>query len=233
MIRVLQKLMLSAAVTVALSGMAQAGTVHSDVPESVNPEARYIIYLHGGWPEIRSLSDPHPKHGLFEYEKIVNALAARGFEVISEHRREKANPRRYARTRILPQINALIEKGVPANRITVAGFSKGGAMSLLVASMAKQPGLNLVNMAGCGRGQFRKSYDNFLTDDASKMQGRMLSLYDSKDQIGGTCKDAKAKSAQLVFKEEVLNVGAGHGTFYSPRKIWIDKVAAWATAPNQ
>lgn len=200
MIRVLQSLILSAALAVSLSGMAQAGTVHSDVPESVNPEARYMIYLHGGWPEIRSLSDPHPKHGLFEYEKIVNAL---------------------------------IEKGVPANRITVAGFSKGGAMSLLVASMAKQPGLNLVNMAGCGRGQFRKSYDNFLTDDASKMQGRMLSLYDSKDQIGGTCKDAKAKSAQLVFKEEVLNVGAGHGTFYSPRKIWIDKVAAWATAPNQ
>lgn len=60
MIRVLQKLMVSAAVTVALSGMAQAGTVHSDVPESVNPEARYMIYLHGGWPEIRSLSDPHP-----------------------------------------------------------------------------------------------------------------------------------------------------------------------------
>ena len=48
MIRVLQKLMLSAAVTVALSGMAQAGTVHSHVPESVNPEARYMIYLHGG-----------------------------------------------------------------------------------------------------------------------------------------------------------------------------------------
>ena len=110
MIRVLQSLILSAALAVSLSGMAQAGTVHSDVPESVNPEARYMIYLHGGWPEIRSLSDPHPKHGLFEYEKIVNALAARRFEVISEHRREKANPRRYARTRILPQINALIEK---------------------------------------------------------------------------------------------------------------------------
>lgn len=172
MIRVLQKLMLSAAVTVALSGMAQAETVHSDVPESVNPEARYMIYLHGGWPEIRSLSDPHPKHGLFEYEKIVNALAARGFEVISEHRREKANPRRYARTRILPQINALIEKGVPANRITVAGFSKGGAMSLLVASMAKQPSLNLVNMAGCGLGHGPKSITSAETETTSQSHAR-------------------------------------------------------------
>lgn len=233
MIRVLQSLMIAVAVTVALSGAAQAGAVHTDVPETVNPDARYLIYLHGGWPETRSLSDPHPKHGLFEYDKLVGALAASGFEVISEHRRKKTNPRRYARTRVLPQINALIEKGVPANQITVAGFSKGGAMSLLIASMAKQPDLNLVSLAGCGAGQFRKAYDNFLANDASKMQGRLLSLYDSKDQIGGTCKEAKAKASQLVFEEEILSVGAGHGTFYSPNKVWVEKITAWAKATNK
>jgi len=130
--------------------------------------------------------------------------------VISELRIEKTNPRRYARTRTLEQVKALIAKGIPDHHITVAGFSKGGLMALIVATQAKQPKLNIVNMAGCGKGQFRKAYENFLANEASKMSG--------------------AKSAQLTFEAIVLEVGAGQGTFYTPRKAWMEKVTAWAKA---
>ena len=157
----------------------------------------------GGWPETHSLSEPHRKNGLFKYDKIIRALAGSEFEVISELRGAKTNPRRYVRTRTLPQIKSLIEKGVPANSITVVG---------------------------CGTSQFRKIYESFLESDASKMQSRMLSLFDEKDTIGGSCAESKAKAGKLVFAEEILTTGDGHATFYAPGDTWIEKVAAWANA---
>jgi len=230
MIGVLQSLATALVFNQLMGGSAAAGSFHTDIPETVDPNARYMIYLQGGWPETHSLSEPHRKNGLFEYDKIILALAGSGFEVISELRGEKTNPRRYVRTRTLPQIKSLIEKGVPANSITVVGFSKGGFMSLMIASTAKEPGLNLVNLAGCGTGQFRKIYESFLESDASKMQGRMLSLFDEKDTIGGSCAESKAKAGKLVFAEEILTTGDGHATFYAPGDTWIEKVAAWANA---
>lgn len=214
----------------ALSAPVVAGGIHNDVPEKVDPAKRYLIYLHGGWPEIRPITDPHPKHGLFDYEGVLAGLAARDFEVISELRREKTNPRRYVRTRVVPQITALIEKGVPANQITVAGFSKGGNMVLVLAALAKNPELNLVSIAGCGAGLFRKSYDSILANDAARMQGRMLSLYGQADAIAGTCEEAGKLATQLKMTEEELTVGAGHGTFYTARPEWLDRIAAWTQA---
>jgi hypothetical protein len=230
MIRVLQSLATALVFNQLMGGSAAAGSFHTDIPETVDPNARYMIYLQGGWPETHSLSEPHRKNGLFEYDKIILALAGSGFEVISELRGAKTNPRRYVRTRTLPQIKSLIEKGVPANSITVVGFSKGGFMSLMIASTAKEPGLNLVNLAGCGTGQFRKIYESFLESDASKMQSRMLSLFDEKDTIGGSCAESKAKAGKLVFAEEILTTGDGHATFCAPGDTWIEKVAAWANA---
>jgi hypothetical protein len=88
----------TALMVAALSAPAFAGDIHNDVPEKVDPAKHYLIYLHGGWPEIRPITDPHPKHGLFDYEGVL-------------------------------------------------------------AGLAKLPELNFVNMAGCGTGNFRKSYD--------------------------------------------------------------------------
>lgn len=216
---------------VALAMMAApslAGQVHVDLPDKIDTEERYLIYLHGGRPESFPLSEPHQSFGLFEYDAITVSLALRDFQVISELRTERTNPRKYVRERVIPQINTLIEKGVTPQQITVVGFSKGGSMSLITAALAKQPGLNIVNLAGCGTGKFRRSYDNFLNNDAPKMQGRMLSLVDEKDTIAGTCEEAAAKAPRLNFTEQMLKVGAGHGTFYAANPTWLDIVAAWA-----
>ena len=207
---------------------ALAGAVHTDVPAKVDPAKRYLIYLHGAWPETKALSEPHPKRGLFEYDKIIKGLAARDFEVISQLRREKTNPRRYARTVVIPQITALIEKGVPPNRITVAGFSKGGSMVLLLLALAKQPEVNFVNMAGCGKGRFRAAYDSFIANDAPMMQGKMLSLFDEAETIAGTCSEAAALAPRLKMTEEILKIGKGHGSFYSAHPAWLDRISSWA-----
>ncbi len=207
---------------------AFAGAINTDVPDKVDPTKRYLIYLHGAWPEFHALSDPHPKRGKYEYEQILTALAARDFEVISELRRIKTNPRKYARERVMPQIKSLIDKGVPANRITVVGFSKGGGMVLTLLSLAKQPELNFVNLAGCGKGQFRKAYDSVLANDAAKMQGRMLSLYDQAETIAGSCKEAADLATRLKMTEEILTIGKGHGSFYTPHPAWLDRISSWA-----
>lgn len=209
---------------------ASAGAITTDVPEKVDPAKRYLIYLHGAWPESHALSEPHPKRGTYEYEKILAGLAERNFEVISELRREKTNPRRYARTRVIPQIASLIEKGIPANQITVAGFSKGGGMVLIASALAKQPGVNYVNLAGCAKGPNRKAYDSFILNDAAKMQGRMLSLYDQAETIAGTCQEAATLATRLKMTEEVLKIGKGHASFYSTHPAWLDRISTWAGA---
>ena len=232
MTRALFSLATATLMMIALSLPASAGRIHTDVPAQIDPAARYLIYIHGARPESFPLSEPHPTRGLFEYQNILNALAASGFEVISELRMERTNPRRFARTRVLEQVKSLIAAGVPAQNITLAGFSKGGLIAMIVASQARQPKLNIVNMAGCGKGKSRQAYDNFLANDASKLSGRMLSIYDQADKISGTCQDVSAKAPRMPFEEEVLTVGGGHGTFYTPRKALVDRVSSWAKAAN-
>lgn len=102
-------------------------------------------------------------------------------------RMERTNPRRFTRTRVLEQVKSLIAAGVPAQNITLAGFSKGGLIAMIVASQARQPKLNIVKMAGCGKVKSRQAYDNFLANDASKLSERMLSIYEQADKILGTC----------------------------------------------
>jgi hypothetical protein len=101
-------------------------------------------------------------------------------------------------------------------------------MALIVAVLAKEPKLNLVVMAGCGKSEFRITYESFLKNDAAKMRGRMLSIFDEADRIASTCSEAVEKAPQLTFEEVVLEVGQGLGTFYAPNPVWLDRVAAWA-----
>ncbi|MEL0013089.1 MAG: hypothetical protein VW881_06665 [Alphaproteobacteria bacterium] len=88
-----------------------------------------MIYPHGPRPETHSLSEPHSTRGLFEYDKTLNALAGAGFEVISKLRKEKTNPRRYERERVLKEVETMVTRDMSASNITVVGYSKGGQIA--------------------------------------------------------------------------------------------------------
>lgn len=222
--------MAAAALVLALTfaAPARAGNIHTDVPQTLDPAAKYLIYLHGAWPETHPLSEPHATRGLFEYDKILAALAGAGFEVISEHRKEKTNPRRFARERVTNQVEALVKGGVPASNITVVGYSKGGQIALLVDTFVPHANLNLVSLAGCEKAPVRPNFDRFLANDAGRMQGRMLSVFDKSDKLAGSCREAAEKASRLTFEEVVIDVGEGHGAFYRPNPAWIDLIANWA-----
>jgi hypothetical protein len=59
--------------------------------------------------------------------------------------------------------------------------------------------------------------------------GNILSIYDEKDQLVGSCQSFFQQSTGINrHKEIILKVGTGHGIVYKPLKEWIDPVVHWA-----
>jgi len=207
-------------------GVPELAALGPTLPDSVDPQAHYLFYLHGAWIEQHGLDAAHPEFGPYRYAAITQAFAARGLVVVSEVRQGNVDPAAYAQA-VAAQVKALIGKGVAADRITVAGHSKGGRIALLVASILANPDVRFVVMAGCWS---RSDDEQFLRTRAASLQGQMLSLYDRSDRIAGSCADvfAKADAAKLQHKEVVLDTGRGHGLFFAPQPVWIDPVVAWS-----
>jgi hypothetical protein len=119
-----------------------------------------------------------------------------------------------------------LDAGVPAGNITILGASKGGYIAILTSNMLKNNELNFVIMAVC----------NPETIEDLKFQqvflyGNVLSIYDSIDEFGGSCKGLLPTSKDQgrgKFNEIVLEVGIGHRILYKPLKEWITLVVEWA-----
>jgi len=121
--------------------------------------------------------------------------------------------------------------GVPAGNITVAGFSKGGYIALLVASSLADPGVGYVIMAGCGKGSAAYTFQQFLKKKrGARLKGRIYSIYATSDLEAGSCRPAVEQSSGegLQFGEIRLKSNKGHGVFYQPRPEWVEPVAIFA-----
>jgi pimeloyl-ACP methyl ester carboxylesterase len=206
-----------------------AGEVFTDVPRVVDPARRHLFYLHGAWIERHGLERVHPRFGRYEYRAIVRALAERGFVVIAHPRRRPIDAAIYA-AKVAKQARRLLDAGVPPSKITVIGHSKGGIIALIAATELQERKVNFVVMAGCGkRGSgFRSSFERVLEVSPTRLRGRFLSTYDENDGVAGSCQEAFERSAAVESQEVVLQTGLGHGLFWSPRAVWIDRVVEWA-----
>jgi len=200
----------------------------AEVRQPQESEKNYLFYMHGAWVEMHGLEKTHPIHGAYKYYEIVHVLQAKGYEVISEIRTGEVPFGGYA-DKVAGQVLALIGKGVPPEHITVLGHSKGGLMTLIVASRVNEPNVNYVVMAGCGRmgTAFRRPYQIFLDRDARRLKGRILSMVDADDREAGSCQEAFGRASDAQTRETVLHTGRGHGLFYSPQPAWIEKVVEW------
>ncbi len=149
-------------------------------------------------------------------------LAKRDFIIISEARSSDAKVKRYAKY-IARQVNTLLEEGVPAGNITVFGFSKGGKITLVTSSRIGNESINYVVLAGCIR-KTKKFINKFDLD----LKGRVLSIVDYNDDIFSSCEDMfNSSSGELQHKEIILQVGSGHGVFYTPNDKWIKPMMEW------
>jgi len=194
------------------------GRVHAAVPPDPDPKLRWLFYLHGAIVEREGRTAVSPEFGPYEYDAILSALAARGFEVVSEVRRP--DEAEAFVLRLFEQVRRLRAAGVPAERITLVGASRGGLLALDVAGRLVHPGLSIVLIAGCGRET---------QPSATWMRGRLLSIRDEPDRFEPGCATYLAAARRLsASREDVLRLGLDHGLLYRPRAEWLDPLERWA-----
>lgn len=183
---------------------------------------RYIFFLHNRFLEEHALDERHPEYGVTEYEQIIKAFEAEGFQVISEKRAGNVNARAYA-CEVVGQIDRLLRQGVPAGHITVVGTSKGGYIAQYVSTLANNPDINFVFVA------------SYMDGDVENMPeinycGNILTIYEKTDKYGVSALKRKETSTCRIkhFKEIELNTGLKHGFLFKPLKEWIKPSVEWA-----
>lgn len=213
---------------------AMAGEVMPLPPQNPDPAGRYLFYMHGYAAERPDMGATEGKTA-YDAEAILVALGKRDWVVIGERRAEGIAVRQYAQ-KVADQVNGLLEQGVDPSNITIAGHSKGGVMSLIVAALVRQTSVNYVSLAGCirpnlnaeGEAAVEQNRDR-IAEQARRMRGRVLSVYDSADQVAGSCKPLFGIANRLKAAEEkVLETGQGHDLFRRPQDAWIDILEQWS-----
>jgi hypothetical protein len=197
-------------------------------PESVDATKHYLFYLHGKIIEDLGLPAISPDYGEYEYQAILENLGSYGFAVISEQRLKNTDSLEYAK-KITEQVTALLRAGVPAQYITVVGASKGAGITVLVSHLLENEEVNYVIMAICDPATVEELEQNKIS-----LYGNVLSIYDSADELAGSCQELFSFSeGKGISKhnEIVLNVGTGHGILFKPLDEWIIPVIQWAGRP--
>lgn len=205
-------------ILLALSLPAHAGVIHTDVPESPDPDRTYLIYLHGRIVENAGPRPTHPDFGLYDYPAVLEALSSRGAVVVSALRPPQTDMNAYAGI-VVSQVEALIDRGVPPENIVVAGFSKGGGIATRVSSFLRRPQVRFVLLAACPGGP---------TPPNIRLTGRVLSVHETSDTLAGSCRSlAERTEPPRTFEEVRISTGEMHGAFYRPLPEWVDPVLDW------
>lgn len=212
---------------------AGAGEVTNSLPDAPDKAARYLIYLHGSGIDRTGVDRAREN-----FRGNARGLADHGFSVIAEVRPQGAIRKvpedldAYAR-KIAAQVENLLKAQVPARNITIVGYSRGGAIALMVSGFVGNPEVGYVILAGCVSegGAFKQFVPMLLSDYATKLKGRFLSLVDEADPDFSSCSTYFSKAPEKPDqKETILRTGKGHVLFSDPLDVWIRPVAEWAGA---
>lgn len=208
---------------------AWAQNIYQQVPKTPDAARCYLFYLHGKIIEDQGVQAVSEKYGPYHYDKILHTLGQNDV-VISEPRSRDTDGLAYAR-KVAAQVDTLLNAGIKPENITVIGASKGAAIAVLVSHLLKKPELKFVLMAICNT-----DMADFWKENNIKLWGRVLYLYDEKDEIAGSCKnflDELKSDGLKEYRECALHLGLGHGILYAPLEEWIIPALNWAHQDNQ
>ncbi|MCE8006843.1 hypothetical protein [Aestuariivita sp.] len=207
-----------------LVGGARAQTVLNAPPSEIDTEASYVFYVHGRIIEQQGPKAVSPRFGAYQFFEITQRLAAPGRIVIAEVRGPGGLD--YVET-LTGHISRLLDAGVPARRISVIGFSKGGYVTLRAASRLQNPDLNYAILAGCTAG-IVSGQDR----SADGVQGRLFSMVDAADDLGFSCAPLFERTPHVEDTTDlVFRTGLAHGLFYTPDALWLAPLLEWLDAP--
>lgn len=216
------RLALVTACLLSLSHNAIAGDIFWRFPNKISPSEKYLFYIHGKIIETDGVSPISPRFGLYQFHRIVTGLAKGEANVIARVRRGETDPNADA-FRLGNEIRYMLKNGVPAAHISVAGFSKGGYITLLAANRLQNADIRYVVMAGCTRGIVDGS-----DTVADGLQGTIMSMSDAADDLGFSCRSLFDRSPQLAASMDVIfETGKGHGLFYRADPAWMEPLLQW------
>jgi len=210
--------------TLLFSVVAKAEITPS-LPETIDPDRHYLIYLHGAIVEGSDGKPMHPELGIYKYHEIVDRLDKEGFWVISEIRRKNTSVDTYAGL-ISFYVDQLKKAGVPSSHITVLGGSKGGIIACYVSNKQKDKDLNFVIMAGF--------FYSLRKDPKMEVWGRVLSIHDSSDTNNINPKYFLKKSPGVSEERIVMTRERwGHRIIFEPWDLWVKEVVNWSGIPKK
>lgn len=181
-----------------------------DMPTTISPTASYLFFHHNYYVETKG------PNGDCKYFDILKTFSAKGFTVISEIRPKDVSVIEYGK-KAAADVRHLLDAGVPPERITVAGHSKGGVITLQVAAQLENPKINYAILAGCSIKGLEKGYPDF-----GALKGNFLSLYAASDKIAGSCGPSFTRAREIA-----LDSPAGHQLFFKPSDTWVEPMVGW------
>lgn len=186
-----------------------------------------MFYLHGGVVTVlgnNAINQSMPEWGPYEYLNILDSLRSRGFNIISENRKEGIEDSLYAE-KISKQIDTLFKAGVKPKNILTIGASAGSAITINVSAMLKKREMKYVVMGGCWPDKY-KDYQNI------ELYGHFLLIIESSDPHGTCSRIFEGRKQIKSYKEIILNTGLSHGFIYKGYKEWIDPIVKWFKETN-
>jgi hypothetical protein len=209
-----------AAVFGLAAGMGAQETAGAPFPPKIDPAARHLFYLHGRIVEEQGPKAVSDRFGPYAYEEILETFRKAGFTVISEVRPTGVEVDAYA-SRIEGQIRTLLAAGVAPDHVTVVGASRGAVIAMRISTRLRNRKVRFVLLGNCNETVFsRYRFD---------LAGEVLSIFETSDEYGGSCRGLFTASTGLSKKEEIsLSNGLGHGFLYRPLPQWVDPTIAWA-----
>lgn len=196
-------------------------SITTSLPEKIDHTAKYIFYLHGGIIQEQGENAVSPYYGPYEFRKILSALKANGFNVISEVRQKGTREVDYAQ-KVSMQIDTLVQNQVPSKNITVVGASLGAYITIELVHIRKDANINYALLGLCSEYAV-ELYSKY----ADELCGNFLSIYEASDEKG-SCRDIlNNRTCKSGFQELELHMGIGHGFLYKPYDDWMKPLLEW------
>lgn len=165
-----------------------------------------------------------PEWGPYEYLNILDSLRSRGFNVISENRKEGVDDTVYV-NRIALQMDTLLKAGVQPANLLMVGASAGAFIVIPVSAKLKNAAIKYVIIGACRA----NTYKDYLP---LELHGHFLSIIESSDPHGTCSAIFEGRRQHSSYQEITLHTGLSHGFIYKGHKEWIDPILHWFVKPG-